>query len=260
MAESSTENDANKRSKPSLSGSAISTSSVPSSVPSASGPSAAALSALLAEKDAAYALLLSKYEAAKSARLSSADSLFTEAETTAQQHQAAAQQLATHWKTQHDALAASHSLALAGLTSSYDRQLHALRAQSDTLSASVSALQAQLSSAERVIEGHMLLLGGRVRVLEDGRTVVKLVNGPDSRCMEFVLDGEKEQGRVEYRPKVIDMAGEAYPSELRGPMYFRTERTPNFTRYLLTLLYRKSEVGDMAGTEEEAKDGATTSA
>ena len=257
-AESSIVNDANKKSKPSLSASAISTSSVPSSAPSVSLPSAAGLSALLAEKDAAYALLLSKYEAAKSARLSSAHSLFTEAETTAQQHLAAAQQLATHWKAQHDALTASHSLALTGLTSSYDRRLQALTAQSDTLSASVTAMQAQLSSAERVIEGHMLLLGGRVRVLEDGRAVVKLVNGPEGRCVEFVLDGEKEQGQVEYRPKVIDMAGEAYPSELRGPMTFRTERTPNFTRYLLTLLYRKSEAGDLAGRDEEAKDGVTT--
>ena len=82
---------------------------------------------------------------------------------------------------------------------------------------------------------------------------MKLVNAGQGRCVEFVLDAGKEEGQVEYRPKVIDMGGAAYPSELRGPMAFRTERTPNFTRYLLQLLYKQEEEQEEEEKEEEGQ-------
>ena len=141
----------------------------------------------------------------------------------------------------------------------------------------LEGMRGELRAVERVLEGYLLVLGGRVRVLEDGRVVVKLINagqgggeggeggegvgkggekGGGRRCVEFVLDAGKEEGQVEYQPKVIDMGGAAYPSELRGPMWFRTERTPNFTRYLLSLLYKKEEEGgESQGAEEQEEEG-----
>ena len=64
-----------------------------------------------------------------------------------------------------------------------------------------------------------------------------------------MLDGGKEEGEVEYRPKRIDMGGSAYPSELKGAMWFKAERTPNFVKYLLSLLYKKTDEGEK-GKEE----------
>ena len=130
----------------------------------------------------------------------------------------------------------------------------ALEGRLAAMTAEADVLRAAVARAESEVEGYMLMVGGRVEVRGEGRYGVKMLNAGAGRCLEFVLDGGGKEGvgEVEYRPRRIDMGGMAYPTELKGAMWFKAERAPNFTRYLLSLLYKKEEGGE-EGEGEKTK-------
>lgn len=74
------------------------------------------------------------------------------------------------------------------------------------------------------------------------------------RRLDFVLDTSHSEtdGTIEYRPKRIELGGVAYPKCLKSSMSFAVDRTPNFTRYLLDVLYKKAE--ERNEEEEEVVD------
>ena len=49
----------------------------------------------------------------------------------------------------------------------------------------MDGLKAQVKSLEAVVEGYMLMVGGRVETKGNGRWGVKMINAADERVMEF---------------------------------------------------------------------------
>ena len=266
-----------KKSKPSHnSTNADNTSTIPSPLSPAPTPSYASFDALLSEKDAAYTQLLDKYNELKKQKLDSMSSLIAQYELQTTQLRSSSQQLTKHWQDKYDQLTkqqhketalrkkeAEAAMAVKDLAlAEKDKQLK----EKET---STTELHTSLAAANEQISNYLLLTGTSITApaatsssssssssSSTQRIACCMVNASNrQRRIDFVLDtsASVEEGRVEYRPKRIELGGVAYPKCLKGSMSFAVDRTPNFMRYLLDVMYKKVEDDDEEVQEEKAE-------
>ena len=210
--------------------------------------------ALLAEKDAAYSQLLDKYNELRKQKLDATAALVAQYESQTNQLRSSSQQLTKHWQDKYEQLSAQQQreaalrkkeaeaavavkeLALA----EKDKQLK----EKETLTAE---LEGSLRTVNEQLSHYLLLTGTSISApsspsSSSHRIACCMVNASNrQRRIDFVLDTSQSEtdGTVEYRPKRIELGGLAYPKCLKDSMSFAVDRTPNFTRYLLDVLYKK---------------------
>ena len=233
-------------------------------------PSFSAFDALLAEKDAAYSQLLEKYDELRKQKQNATAALVAQYEAQTTQLRTSSQQLTAHWQDKYEQLCrqqqkeaalrrkeAEAAMAVKELAlAEKDKQLREKEVRTAELEGSVKV-------ANEKISDYLLLTGTSITAppaSSSRRMVCCMVNASHrQRRIEFVLDSSQSEtdGTVQYRPKRIELAGRAYPACLKGNMNFAVDRTPNFTRYLLEVLYKKADGDEEAaqGDETDEKEG-----
>jgi len=241
--------------------------------------------ALLAEKDAAYELLLSKYQKLQATRSEETANalLLKQAQEVADQAARAQQQMKQYWEEEMG----SKQKRIEELTAELEavkndeaqrqQQFKSEKERNEQLQAQVSILSQQLCAAQstiesqkselvkqaqkdKIIQTYSLLTSMDMSMEENGMARCSMRNDADGRVVEFDLElpsnnedgpaGESDDAEIGYEPRRIELDGIDFPQWMNEGLVFKRSMAPRLMKIIMSNLYQQSQQ-DSEGEEED---------